>query len=137
MVRFLHNMCITFAAGCAGGLANSIVVWLFGFLGITTGLGVKIAPALTPLWLYPRIVWGGLWGFLFLFPFFKKPYIYQGVLYSLGPTLIQLLVVFPVKANKGLLGLDLGNLTPLFVIFFNLIWGIKTSYLIKIAKNDI
>lgn len=34
MVRFLHNTCITFAAGCAGGLANSIVVWLFGFLGI-------------------------------------------------------------------------------------------------------
>jgi hypothetical protein len=30
---------------------------------------VAIAPALKLSWLYPRIVWGGLWGLVFVFPF--------------------------------------------------------------------
>ena len=45
---------ICFAAGCLGGLINSLAVWLFGDLGIPRALDVSIAPALTPHWLYPR-----------------------------------------------------------------------------------
>ncbi|MFY7806288.1 MAG: hypothetical protein ACOVQ7_22980, partial [Limnoraphis robusta] len=62
------KLTVFFAAGCLGGLVNSLGVWLFGLLGITTTLGVSIAPQFTPPWLYPRIVWGGLWGFLFFLP---------------------------------------------------------------------
>jgi len=53
---------LVFAAGCIGGLANSISVWGMGKLGITGAMGVSIAPDWSPAWLYPRIVWGGLWG---------------------------------------------------------------------------
>ena len=45
-----------FGAGAAGGLLNSMVVWLFGSLGLSAALGVAIAPHLSPGWLYPRIV---------------------------------------------------------------------------------
>jgi len=45
-----------------------------------------------------------------------------------------LLVVFPIKAKKGYLGLELGTLTPLFVVFFNLVWGVVTSIGIKYSK---
>jgi hypothetical protein len=36
--------------------------------------------------------------------------------------------VFPLKADKGVMGLDLGVFTPLFVIFFNAVWGLVAAY---------
>ena len=122
MKRFLRNLTLAFSAGCLGGLANSLVVWFFGQRGITTALGVNITPGLTLPWLYPRIVWGGIWGIILILPIFRS-YLLRGLVFSLGPTVVQLFVVFP-KADKGIMGLDLGNLTPLFVLVFNAVWGI-------------
>lgn len=136
MEKFTRKILLVFAAGCAGGLANSIVVWVFGLWGVTSALGVKIAPGLTPAWLYPRIVWGGIWGFLFLFPVLRHKTISRGFLLSLGPTMVQLLVVFPMKAHKGLMGIDLGILTPLFVVFFNFVWGLKAALLLRLARSN-
>ena len=130
----MKKLFILFSAGCLGALMNSIAVWLFGSLGITGSLGVSIAPALTPNFLYPRIVWGGLWGFLFSIPILKSHFIKKGTLMSLFPTIVQLFVVFPYKAGKGMAGLDLGLLTPLFVLFYNWIWGVVTSIAIKYSK---
>lgn len=126
-----ERLSVIFTAGCLGGLVNSLVVWLFGLVGITTGLGVAIAPNLTPGWLYPRIVWGGIWAALFLLPFLKGSAIRRGCLYSLGPTAIQLFLIYPLQAGKSMLGLDLGSLTPLFVIFFNAVWGIAAGLWIR------
>ena len=81
-----------------------------------------LAPPLTPAFLYPRLVWGGLWGFLFLIPLARWSFPVRGLFFSLGPTLAQLFVVFP-HAQKGVLGLQLGSLTPLLVVFYNAIWG--------------
>jgi hypothetical protein len=115
---------------------NSVAVWLFGALGLTPALGVNIAPKLTPAWLYPRLVWGGLWGFLFLLPLKGLTYTTRGLLLSLGPSLVQLLVVFPVQAQKGLFGLRLGYLTPVMVLFFNAIWGVVTAYSLKVTRES-
>jgi hypothetical protein len=124
----IKNISLTFAAGCVGGLANMFVVWGFGFWGISQSLGVKIAPHLTVHWLYNRLVWGGLWGFLFLVPWEKVPLPIRGVIYSLGPSLVQLFIVFPLKAHQGMLGLQLGSLTPPLVLFFNAVWGLVTAF---------
>ena len=134
MKKLTRNLLLVFSAGCAGGFANSIVVWLFGIWGITTSLGVSIAPTLTPAWLYPRIVWGGIWGVIFLLPLLRHKTISKAFVFSLGPTIVQLFIVFPIKAKKGLMGIDLGAMTPLFVLLFNFVWGIKTALLLKIAK---
>ena len=123
MNNFFKKISLVFAAGCLGGLVNSLAVWSFGVLGISTTLGVKLAPQLSAPWLYPRLVWGGIWGVLFLIPMIQQRFLFRGLILSLGPTLIQLFVVFPMKANKGMMGLDLGLLTPALVIFFNAIWG--------------
>ena len=125
---------MVFAAGCLGGLVNSLAVWLFGMYGITAAIGVKIAPQLTAAWLYPRIVWGGIWGVLFLLPLLRRKFLIQGLLYSLGPTLVQLFIVFPMKANKGMMGLDLGTLTPLAVVVFNAVWGVTAALWLRWAK---
>jgi hypothetical protein len=127
MNNLAKKISLVFAAGCLGGLLNSLAVWIFGAFGITAALGVKIAPALSAPWLYPRLVWGGIWGLLFLLPLLQRRILAQGLIFSLGPTLVQLFVVLPMKANKGVMGLDLGLLTPVFVFFFNAIWGVGSG----------
>lgn len=134
MTNIFRTLSLVFAAGCVGAVANSLAVWLFGDLGINAALGVKIAPKLTPAWLYPRIVWGGIWGALFLLPFLRNSFITRGLLYSLGPSLVMLFIVFPMKAKKGMFGLDLGTLTPVLVLFFNAVWGVATALWLRMSK---
>jgi hypothetical protein len=127
MKSFFRKLSLVFASGCLGGILNAVVVWLFGRAEITAELGVKIAPSLTPAYLYQRTVWGGIWGLLFLIPAFKNRPLSQGLLFSLGPTIVQLFVIFPNYLNKGMLGLDLGAFTPAFVLFFNATWGVAAA----------
>jgi hypothetical protein len=127
MKNFVRNVSLSYAAGSLGGLVNSLVAWIFGISGITAALGVKLAPALTSPWIYQRLVWGGIWGLLFLLPLFKGAPILRGAIYSLGPTFTQLFLVFPFMAGQGAMGMKLGVLTPLFVVMFNLVWGIAAS----------
>jgi hypothetical protein len=130
----MKKLLICFAAGCLGALANSFAVWAFGEYGITKQFGVAMAPALKLAWLYPRIVWGGIWWLLFVLPFLSAKPITKGAVISIFPTLVQLLVIFPLKAGKGYFGMDLGMYTPVFVTFFNLIWGIVAALTIKYSK---
>jgi hypothetical protein len=130
----MKRVLIFFAAGCLGAFANSLVLWLFGDLGITKSLGVSISPALTSSWLYPRIVWGGIWGLLFFLPLFNSKPFSKGTILSLFPTIVQLFIVFPYKAKKGFAGIELGVFTPALVFVFNWIWGVVTSLTIKYSK---
>ena len=134
MTSFFRTLSLVFAAGCVGGVANSLIVYLFGDLGINGALGVKIAPNLTPAWLYPRVVWGGLWGFLFLLPSFRSSLLARGLLLSLGPSLVMFFVVFPLKAKKAMFGLGLGSMTPVLVLFFNAVWGVTAAIWLRFSK---
>ena len=135
MKNSAKKLSLVFTAGCLGGLLNSLAVWLFGVIGITSALGVKIAPQLSAPWLYPRIVWGGIWGLLFLLPLMQKRIFYKGLIFSLGPTIVQLFIIFPMKANKGAMGFDLGLLTPVLVLVFNAIWGLTAAIWLRWAEK--
>lgn len=130
----MKNLLIYFASGSLGGLANSLALWLLGDLGITKTFGVSLAPVLSPQWLYPRIVWGGIWGFSFVLPFMKSRLIGKGLVLSLLPTLFQLFFVFPKLGHQGMLGIGLGMLTPVFVVILNMVWGFVAGLTIKLSK---
>jgi hypothetical protein len=130
----MKKLLIFFAAGCLGAFTNSIALWQFGQLGISDAIGVSIAPTLTPTWLYPRIVWGGLWGLLFILPMLSSRLLLKGTILSLFPTAVQLFVVFPLKAHKGIGGIELGLYTPLVVVFINWVWGIVAAATIRFSK---
>jgi hypothetical protein len=132
----MRNLSLVFVAGCWGALWNGLAVWLGGYLGIAPALGVHIAPPLTPAFLYPRLVWGGIWGLLFLLPMSRWSFPARGLLFSLAPTLVQLFLVFPVMAHKGVMGLQLGYLTPLFVVFYNVIWGYAAGWWLSWAAME-
>lgn len=130
-----RELSLFFAAGALGGLANSLALFAAGELGLTGALGVAIAPALAPAWLYPRIVWGGLWGLAFVVPAFAGSWWRRGLALSLGPSAAQLFVVFPVKEGNGVLGLELGLLTPLVVLAANAVWGLVASWWIRATRG--
>ncbi len=72
---------------------------------------------------------------MFLIPLCPAAPFMRGLVFSIPPTVVQLFVIFPLKAGKGIMGLDLGTLTPLLVIFFNAIWGVVASFWLQ--KLDI
>ncbi len=131
----MHNnsalLAICFAAGVIGALLNSLAAWAFGQWGVTELAGVQMAPAFTLGWLYPRLVWGGIWGVAyFLFVGGTKSrhgWIRKGLWVSLLATAAQLFYFFPYATLHGQMGLGLGNLTPFFVLLYNFIWGFFTG----------
>lgn len=133
----IARLSYTFAAGALGGLATALTIWIFGSLGITQAAGVGIAPALSTGFLYGPIIWGGIWGWVFLLPIgTSMPLLLRGLLLSLGPTIVQCLIVFPFKLDAGFFGQALGVLTPLFVLIFNAVWGLVTAATLRAQGNS-
>ena len=132
MKALLRLLSLCFAAGSFGALVNSLAVWASGHSGFTAALGVSLAPALSLGWLYPRLVWGGVWGLLFALPMSFRSAAVHGLVISLAPALAQLFVFFP-RAGKGTLGLELGALTPLLVVLFDAIWGIAAALWLRVT----
>lgn len=126
MRRFALVLSATFAAGALGGLANALVVWWFGHAGWSALVGVHIAPHLSRFFVYQRLVWGGIWGAMFVIPVAPKRWALRGAILSLAPSAVTLLVLMP-HAGARLFGLAHGPLTPALVLLFNLVWGLVAS----------
>lgn len=136
MRSLLRNISRVFFAGAIGGFVETQVVWMAGLTGIPHAIGVDMAPALSTQWIYSAVVWGGLWGFLFVLPLRPRGYLRRGLLFSLAPTAVQLLVVFPVIMNQGVFGHNLGMPTPAVILIYNAIWGITTSAWLRHVHNQ-
>jgi len=123
-------LAVCFVGGMLGGLACSLFIWMLGNWGITALLNVQIAPALTANWLYPRLVWGGIWAIPYFLsvgiPRTRRQWVRKSLYLSLLPTLYMLFFVFP-QLGKGQAGLALGTLTPAVVLATNLVWGLFTG----------
>jgi len=136
MTRTRVLMTVCFCAGVLGALCSSLVAWKAGQLGLPALLDVRMAPSLTLSWLYSRLIWGGVWGLAYFLAVgtlkSRRHWARKGLLISLLPTLFQLLVVYPQMTGHDLLGLDLGQFTPLFVLLYNLIWGFCTGVFCRI-----
>jgi hypothetical protein len=129
-------LAVCFTAGVLGSLANSLAVWICGLWGVTALAGVNLAPALTADWLYPRLIWGGLWGLAYYLTVrtqrVRRQWVRKGLWISLLPTAAQLFYFFPYRTPFGLMGMGLGDLTPIFVLFFNLVWGFFTGFFTRL-----
>jgi hypothetical protein len=136
MQRNRTLLAVCFCAGLLGALCNSLVAWLAGKWGLTALAGVALAPALTTAWLYPRLIWGGIWGLVYDFtvahPRNRRHWIRKGLWISLLPTLVQLFYIYPHQTEHGPMGVGLGTYTPVFVLFFNLVWGFFTGFFTRL-----
>ena len=124
-------LAVCIVGGIFGGLVCSLFLWMLANWGVTTFLNVQIAPELSAAWLYPRLIWGGIWAV----PYFlsvgvsraRRHWVRKGLYLSLLPTLYMLFVVYPYHQGMGQAGLALGLLTPLVVFTTNLVWGLFTG----------
>jgi len=130
----MKNALVVFAAGCLGALIQCLVMWLCARYGITHSLNVALPGSISPAWLYPRIVWGGLWGFLFLLPILTSSIFARSFVIALIPTGVQLFIIYPLYEHKGVAGLSLGLLTPFVVLFSYWVWALATTVTLKLAK---
>lgn len=127
MSQWLRNSALCFAAGCGGGLFESVVAWTAAHFGITAVIGTHGATALQAVSLYAHVVWGGLWGLLFLLPLLRNRVVVGGVIAGLLVTLIHWLVL-PLWWHSGLHF----ALWPLLnAVLLNVVWGIATALLLK------
>lgn len=134
MRTILSQLSLFFSAGAVGGLTNAFAVNMYMKMTSHSFLGIKINQGLATEMIYERIVLGGIWGVILIIPVPFKNFIMRGLLYSLAPSLIQLLVILPVQ-KQGLLGLAQGAVTPLQVLLFNAVWGIVTVFWFKAIEK--
>lgn len=132
MVRKLSS---AYAGGAIGALVDSFNIWILGKAGITSLLGVGLQPEFTAPWLYPRLVWGGIWGLLFLLPVLRGRLYLRGMVFSLAPSAMVLFIMFP-SMGKGILGLGFGTLTPVLVVLLNFVWGIVASFWYQLGTES-
>lgn len=132
MVGLIRKSSLLFALGAFGGLVTAFVIWLAGLAGVTGLFGVAIAPSLTPEFIYPKVVWGGIWGWLGFLPFLAAGWVLRGVMVSLIPAAAAWFYFLP-SDGAGLLGLSLGLLTPVVVLGFTMVWGLVTEGLAEMC----
>lgn len=125
---------LCYAAGAAGAFTNTLLGHLMSQAGLMGALGTRLLiPFGTPS-LYARLVWGGLWGLVFVLPPLQKlPPVKAGLLVSLAPSAAQLFYFFP-RAGAGPLGERFGWTTPLVVLALNALWGVVAARLARDAR---
>jgi hypothetical protein len=136
MRNFFAWVSACYAGGLLGGLVGSFVLYLAGAYKLLAVMDVALAPQWTLAWLYPRLVWGGAWGLLLAPRWMADSILLRGICASLGPTLFELLIVYPNVLDKGVWGLELGTLTPVVVIAVNIVWGITTATWVRLADDS-
>lgn len=122
-----RNVSGAFAGGVAGALVAASALWLFGKLGLASTLGINFAPKLGLAWMYPRVVWGGGLGLLFLLPLLREQNLLRGILFSLVPTMMVFLKFVP-GFEKSLFGMSFGPMRPELVLIINFAWGITAAF---------
>ena len=124
----MNKILLAFGAGSFAALIQLLTMWAFTHYGVSQSIGVHWASGISPGYIYPRIVWGGLWGFLFLLPIMSSHTFLRSFVIALIPTAVQLFYVFPYIEGKGFAGLTLGVLTPALVYFFWWLWAMVVSF---------
>ncbi|MGC8552420.1 MAG: hypothetical protein ACP5O7_06080 [Phycisphaerae bacterium] len=130
-----RELSLAFAAGVVGAMVNAGAFWLCQKTDIFALLHCKLSAPFGPPWFYQHVTWGGLFGLLFALPLLRQSPFKRGLLLGLAPTAFALFVVLPFFVHKHMLGLALGYTTPLFVLVFNLIWGVATALWLSMAEQ--
>lgn len=131
----LRRAALYYAAASIGGLAVVLTVWSFGRIGMPELFGVAIKPAFELASLYRAMVWGGIWGMIFLLPIPIRPLWLKGLLFTLAPVLAALMYFGPARGGM-MFALDRGELAPFYIYLINIPWGLVTAYLGRALGGD-
>jgi hypothetical protein len=132
MHRWLREFALCFAAGAAGGMAKGLLVLACSYFPVSAVLGRHLASALHPQnlphdnGLYARVVWGGLYAFVFLLPVARNSLLFSGLLWGAVITLLQW-VVLPLLHG----GLNFSLMPVVATLILNSAWGLVTALMLR------
>lgn len=132
MRKTLSALTTVFGSGAFGGLLAALALFAAGKFGLTKMLGVKMAPGLTPDWIYMMVVWGGIWGAVFMIRMLRnRPWWKAALMASLFPAAAAFVWFLPHVEKKGYFGMALGSLAPVIILAVCLIWAFVTSFTLR------
>jgi hypothetical protein len=76
--------------------------------------------------LYRLMVWGGVWGFCFIIPLFRKSWFIRGSIVGLLVVIFNGVILMP-HAGQGYFGIKAGWMVFFGNIIFNYLWGLLAS----------
>ncbi len=124
MDRWQVRASLGFASGALAAVVQGLLIVLCSALGLFLVLGVPLEIEGSRFWFYQRIVWGGLWGLLFAVPLLDAwPQWRRGLVIAVLPAAATFFWFLPFQDQQGWLGLKLGPMMPVIVLFFALLWG--------------
>lgn len=128
MQQWLRQLALCFAAGSAGGFAKGALVWCLAHSAATAGFGLHLAAAQQPAGLYARIVWGGLYAFLFALPVARSSWLFSGLLWGAIVSALQL-IALPLLLH----GMPhLAFMPVVAALVLNCAWGLVTAALLRL-----
>jgi hypothetical protein len=132
----LKKISVLFAGGCFGGICNIFTGWVFEALHISSEMGMKMPVTFEAPAVYRPIIWGGIWGFIFILPLFNKRPVLKGIFLSIAPSLVALFVFMPIRykaileipgSTTAMTGMNIGILMTIYVLMVNAVWGIAAG----------
>ncbi|MBV1863391.1 MAG: hypothetical protein KUG74_03055 [Rhodobacteraceae bacterium] len=135
-MKMIKVLLLLFVAGGLGGLTSGLLVWALGNGGITPATGFNMVPEFTLRWIGGRVFASGLWGIIFLIPIYINKAILKGAVLGILPWLSSILIIFPYRMHVGWFGLEMGYGTPIWTLFFGVVWGVTgTVFLSRFARR--
>lgn len=132
----LRNLSVAVVGGAIGGAATTLFVWLLGKLSVGGMLGSTLpAIPIDLAFIYRALVWGGIWGILFILPVLRRHWFWRGLLFSLLPTAALYFYFFP-QHQLGMFGLVGGIVQPIGALIANFVWGIVAALWYRVATQD-
>lgn len=132
-MKIIRQISGALTGGAMGALLTSANIWLMGVSGLSSKIGVTMTPAFAVSLVYKRVIWGAIWTLLLLIPLWKNRPVFRGVMFSLVPSAVILLVVLP-SMGKGMLGFGAGSMMPAVVIGLGFIYGVFASFWYSAAR---
>ncbi|WP_456388997.1 hypothetical protein [Profundibacter sp.] len=132
----IKTVVMVLVAGALGGLSSGILVWGLGAMGVTPALGFNMVPEFSMGWISRRVAASAVWGLVFLIPIYRGAPVLKGAVLGILPWLSSIFYMLPYGKGAGFLGLDLGWGTPLWTLFFGVVWGVTgTLFLARLARQ--
>jgi hypothetical protein len=132
LTRVTSHISVAFTGGLLAAVVKNAMWWFLARHGLAEPYASAFAPHLTLNAIAPHLIWGGAWGLTFAIAVGPRAWWVRGVLWSLGPMLVELFYTLP-HSGYGTLGQGLGSLAGAAVLAGYLVWGLVTALWIRLS----
>lgn len=119
-MHLARRLTLAFSCGAFGVLFLAAALLIISKSGLGPSIGMPATPPKMPEFLYGRMVWGGIWGFLLVLPFLTPRWVIRGIIFGLLASAASIFYFNPgfQKAQVGFI---------ILILVVNMIWGVAAA----------